>query len=566
MATARGHTDPASIRTDDDDNADLEFDLSEIQFTDHRTDKRNVDRSSDAVSINETLVEEGGNQATETARPAFAALRSRAGVRAAYGKLVDDDSGATVTTIDVRCIICYGAIFLVSLVVVSLSAGLVGFAIGYRMHQSADNANTARATPLLILISIDGFRYSYLNNPANTFTTLRSLIEKPNTISGPLTPQFPTVTFPNHWTLVTGLHPINHGVTANQFYDKVLPAPFCSSVSNMSTNSTFWLGEPVWTTAQQYGIKTAIEFWPGSQQSNPALQPNRYTPYDPTVTPMSRVNQTIAWILSGDCQLCLLYFDTVDRFGHIYGPDSIEVTNELQVIDNAIGNLITQLTIHQLIDTTHIIIVSDHGMSNVNTSIEKQLFIDDYIKVSTWNICNSSSIRSDDTSGVYITSVGPIAQFDKPNDNFDINNILNMPHVTVYSGHNNNNNNNLPILPSSLYYTDNERIADVILVADDGYVISDHQHVLVELGAHGYPDIINNTNNNNNNNNNNTNNMNNMTALLIISSPKIFQNYNNISPVDNIHIYELLCFLLNIPSALNNGSIQVFKPYFMTKY
>ncbi|WP_237437956.1 ectonucleotide pyrophosphatase/phosphodiesterase [Altericroceibacterium endophyticum] len=243
--------------------------------------------------------------------------------------------------------------------------------------QPASDASTPQeyAPPVTILISIDGGRADYLDRGVTP--ALSALAEKG--VTGPMHPSFPSKTFPNHWTLVTGLRPDEHGITANNMEDPRRPGERFST----ATSDPFWWNEamPVWVAAEQAGIRSAIMFWPGSNVAwgaapDPAdpdhmlegTRPSDWQQFNQAVTNRQRVNAVLDWMRRpADIrpQFVALYFDTIDTAGHHFGPDDPRTTEALHALDAEIGRLVTEL--HTMGREANIVVVADHGMAAVSS-------------------------------------------------------------------------------------------------------------------------------------------------------------------------------------------------------
>ena len=224
----------------------------------------------------------------------------------------------------------------------------------------------------VILISIDGFRPDYMGKGQTP--VLDGLVA--GGAFGPMRPSFPSVTFPNHYTLVTGLHPDHHGVVANRFTDARLGV-----FTMASKESGFWAqGEPIWVTAEKAGVRTGTMFWPGSEVEIHGVRPSQWAPFDQGMPGDARVDRLLSWLdLPTDQRprLETLYFDIVDTAGHRNGPDGPETRAAAASVDASIGRLIEGLKARGLYDRTLLVVVSDHGMAA--TSPDRVVWIDDII-------------------------------------------------------------------------------------------------------------------------------------------------------------------------------------------
>lgn len=219
--------------------------------------------------------------------------------------------------------------------------------------------------PLTILVSIDGFRPDYLN--AVNAPVLSRLATEGVVAPGGMRPSYPSSTFPNHYTLVTGLRPDHHGIVSNTMDDPALGA-FSMSKKEAVVDRRWWdQGEPIWVTAERSGVKTATLFWPGSEADIHGVRPSRFLPFDQSVTSDARVDILLGWLDQPETRpgFATLYFDIVDTAGHHYGPGAPEVKAAVAKVDAAVGRLLQGLEARGLGDEVNLVIVADHGMTAV---------------------------------------------------------------------------------------------------------------------------------------------------------------------------------------------------------
>jgi len=231
------------------------------------------------------------------------------------------------------------------------------------------------AVPIVILLSIDGFSYEYLNKhqPSNILALAKSgVIAK-------LQPVYPSKTFPNHLSIITGAYPINHGIPNNNFYSPKLDENYYKGAGK---NNSAWLtADPFWTVAQQQGFKTAVYFWPESEAKG--KQPTYNIPYNKTDSNKVRLNQVIKWLQLPSKQrphFIASYFSSVDSAGHHYGPNSNELRKAVEDIDFLIGEFVSRLT-NEVAHEVNLILVSDHGMLERDRTkiIKSSMIFDDSI-------------------------------------------------------------------------------------------------------------------------------------------------------------------------------------------
>ncbi|UYY78965.1 ectonucleotide pyrophosphatase/phosphodiesterase [Sphingomonas sp. R1] len=229
-------------------------------------------------------------------------------------------------------------------------------------------------TPVTILISIDGFRADYLQRGV-TPNLARLAAEG---ITGPMRPSFPSKTFPNHWTLVTGVVPDHHGIVGNRMEDAGHPGETFTTASD----APYWwnAAQPIWVAAEKAGIRTGTVFWPGANVAwgSPATRadhgdypggtrPHDWLQYNQAIRDSQRVDTVLDWLrrpAASRPRFLTLYFDKVDTVGHAHGPDAVEATQAAGEIDTQIGALLEGL--EGLRQPANIVVVSDHGMSETS--------------------------------------------------------------------------------------------------------------------------------------------------------------------------------------------------------
>ncbi|KAG9954801.1 Phosphodiest-domain-containing protein, partial [Aureobasidium melanogenum] len=242
--------------------------------------------------------------------------------------------------------------------------------------------------PTTILISLDGFRADFLHR--NITPSLNSFI-RAGVSPEYMSPSFPSVTFPNHFTLVTGLYPEAHGVVGNSFWDPELKEDFYYTDPTRSMQPKWWNGEPIWVTAEEQDVRAAIHMWPGSE-AHIGIEPTFVDKYQGHEALTNKVDRILGLLdLPGPHdkganpdsprpQLIAAYVPDVDRDGHLYGPNSTEIRSTISSVDSMLGQLFSGLEQRNLTDIVNIIIVSDHGMATTSTS--RLIQLDDIIDMS----------------------------------------------------------------------------------------------------------------------------------------------------------------------------------------
>ncbi|MDY7523039.1 ectonucleotide pyrophosphatase/phosphodiesterase [Sphingomonas sp. 10B4] len=254
-------------------------------------------------------------------------------------------------------------------------------------------------TPVTILVSIDGFRPDYRTRGVTP--NLDALAA--SGISAAMRPSFPSKTFPNHWTLVTGLRPDRNGIVSNAMEDVARPG---EKFTMEDSKDPFWwnAAEPLWVTAERGGVRSATMFWPGSNvawggtlkghgATNGGMRPEDWWPFDQAVPGEQRVAGVIDWLRRPAAQrprFITLYFDTVDSAGHSFGPDAPETTEAVKQIDAQIGALVSGL--RTLGQPANLIIVADHGMAA--TSPARTIALDSIANPADYRLFESGPFAS----------------------------------------------------------------------------------------------------------------------------------------------------------------------------
>ncbi|MBN1300050.1 MAG: alkaline phosphatase family protein [Melioribacteraceae bacterium] len=321
--------------------------------------------------------------------------------------------------------------------------------------------------PYVILVSFDGFRWDYLNRDItpnlNSFAQngIRALSFRPS---------FPSKTFPNHYSIVTGMYPENHGIISNSFYDPGNSVWYRMNDTVQTRDSKWYSGEPFWTTARKNGIITASFFWPGSEQQDSLRHPDYYKHYDHYKPYRDRVDTVISWLqlpVNKRPQFISVYFHDTDSYGHEYGPNSPEINESISRLDSIAGYLLDSINDMGFKDSVNVIFLSDHGMTE--TSPDKTINILDIIENDKCKIYDS----------------GPVMRISPPEASLnEVYNTLKKSenHFTVYRKEE---------LPSYYHYSAHELISQLIVVADIGWSLvksskrKGYEH-RISKGNHGY--------------------------------------------------------------------------------
>ncbi|MDP1960671.1 MAG: ectonucleotide pyrophosphatase/phosphodiesterase, partial [Reyranella sp.] len=241
----------------------------------------------------------------------------------------------------------------------------------------AGPAVAAERTPL-ILISFDGFRADYLDKGLTP--TLTAIAAEGAWAGEGMRPSFPANTYPNHYTLITGLRPDHHGLTDNIMVDPERPGVTFSMGARDQVADRFWWdgGEPVWVTAERAGLRTAPMDWPGTEAPVGGLRPAFWSVYDQTLSASDRVDRLLGQIDLPAAErpvFMTLYLEAVDSQGHWTSPDGEGLHRALAEVDAAVARLVAGLKARGLYDKVNLVFVADHGMAEV--SPERVLFVED---------------------------------------------------------------------------------------------------------------------------------------------------------------------------------------------
>ena len=234
------------------------------------------------------------------------------------------------------------------------------------------NSTEAVEKPYLIFISTDGYRYDYTKK-----YRAENLMKYSNqgVSAKAMLPSYPSITFPNHWSIITGLYPSHHGLVDNFFYDYSRKEAYAMNKKENAEDGSWYGGFPLWSLAEKQGVVSASLQWVGSASEAGGIRPTYYYHYHEKFTPEEKINKVVNWLKLPENvrpHFISLYFPEVDAAGHHYGPESEETKNAVKLVDNAIGNLVEK--VNQLgLKNVNFIFVSDHGMIKVDK--ENPLFI-----------------------------------------------------------------------------------------------------------------------------------------------------------------------------------------------
>ncbi|MBL7103053.1 MAG: alkaline phosphatase family protein [Bacteroidales bacterium] len=370
----------------------------------------------------------------------------------------------------------------------------------------------------VVMLSLDGFRWDYADKvPTPNLDKIAKMGVKAESLKA----SFPTKTFPNHYSMATGLYPDNHGIVLNSFYDPELNRYYSVMDREAVEDGKFYGGEPIWVTAEKQGITSASYFWVGSEADVQEIHPTYWKKYDHDFPFEQRIDSVIAWLQLPENirpHLILWYMHEPDKSGHIYGPDSKEMDSVIIYLDSLVGVFIEKLQDIPYANEVNVIITSDHGMGNISN--ERKVVIEENLNMDWVDIIQGYNpnfvIRANEgyIDSIYLT-------------------LKKVPHITTWkSGE----------VPEKFHYGTNPRTLDIVVVADSSWSVVLNNERQVGNGTHGFD-----------------NNNKDMHTIFYAYGPAFKENY--VSPsFENVDIYPLITHILELEPAEIDGSLENVKP------
>ncbi|MFN0110492.1 MAG: ectonucleotide pyrophosphatase/phosphodiesterase [Blastocatellia bacterium] len=377
--------------------------------------------------------------------------------------------------------------------------------------------------PTVILISLDGFRSDYLDKyPTPTL----GLLAKKGVRAKWMTPSYPSLTFPNHYAIATGLYPDHNGIVANNMYSAEFNETFSMSKRAEVENGRWWLGEPIWVTAEKQGQRSGAFFFPGTEAEIGGKRPSIWKMFDDNFPNFERVDTILSWLDKPQAErptIITLYYSDVDHGGHDAGPNSENVKQAIDRVDQALSRLVEGLKARGIFDRINLLIVSDHGMARVDP--RNVVALDDYFDSTqahqiAWN-----------SSMVHI--------FPKPGMDEAIYASLKAkaPHVAVYRKQE---------IPARFHYGTSPRVGEIVVMAEEGWSLNSRDRVrpvqpsadgsVSYRGAHGFD-----------------NQLESMRAFFIGHGPA-FRRGQIVEPFANVDLYNVMAKILKLKPARNDGN------------
>lgn len=364
----------------------------------------------------------------------------------------------------------------------------------------------------VVILSLDAFRWDY-PDIANT-PNLNSIAQN-GVKAQALIPCYPSKTFPNHYSMATGLYPDNHGIVENRFFDADLGF-YAIGDRNAVENPAFYGGEPFWVTAETQGLIAATYFWVGSETPIGGSYPSFWKKYDSSVTMEQKIDTVIHWLklpVNERPRLIAWYSPEPDLTAHRDGATGAKTIAVVEQLDRLLGVFLAQLNELPHANKINFIVVSDHGMADISPS--RYINLNKYISRNWFDII---------TGGNPGYSLSPKEEYRDQ----AIAALKSIPNLKVWERHE---------VPERLHYGSNPRIQDVIIEAEAGYSIglsSDSTRYVG--GAHGYdnanPD---------------------MHGIFFAQGPSFKKGYTAKAFI-NTNIYNLITHILNLEPAKNDGN------------
>ena len=382
---------------------------------------------------------------------------------------------------------------------------------------ASDVPNNAHAMKqhYVVLVSLDGFRYDYPEEHGATH--LQQLAKDGARAYSGMLPSYPSLTFPNHWTLVTGLLPEHHGIVRNSFYDPTRKQTYEYKDSAINSDGTWYGGTPLWSLAAQQGMRSAVFMWPGSEAEVAGHRPSSYAHFEDQLDGHVGIEQIVTWLKLPAEQrphFIAFYMPTTDHAGHWYGPDSVQETAAVHTVDGLMGELRQRLGATGL--PVDLIVLADHGMIlNDNNWIQWDQHADlSHTKVVEWLLYPDSEAEKDKVYRDFLAHPDPRFSIYRQRD-----------------------------VPAHLAYTGNARIGDPVIVPNGPYI--GHPHATKpreDLGEHGYDPTK----------------LSAMKAVFIANGPDIRKGVS-LPVFPNVDVYSFIAKLLDLKAPPTDGELGPLK-------
>lgn len=376
----------------------------------------------------------------------------------------------------------------------------------------------------VVMVSFDGMRYDFLDRvPTPAFDRVAAAGIR----AAGLIPAYPSKTFPNHYTLATGLYPANHGIVDNEFYDPQFDAVYALHDREAVEDGRWYGGEPIWETAERQGLVAASYFWVGTEAVG--LRPTYWKRYDGDVPNAARVDTALAWLglpLERRPRLVMLYFSDVDDAAHRYGVDAPQLDSAIVAMDAVLERLQHGLTAVEVGSRVNLILVSDHGMAPV--PLDQVVYLEDYADLSGVRVIDNSTqallyFDGDETQlwAVHDALAGRI------------------PHAKVHLKEE---------LPGRWHYSHSRRVGEIVIAAEPGWMVASREsRPWRGVGMHGWDPYFRA-----------------MHGIFLAAGPGVRPG-GELASFENIHVHPFAAALLGIdPAPGIDGRLDVLEPHLRT--
>jgi predicted AlkP superfamily pyrophosphatase or phosphodiesterase len=382
---------------------------------------------------------------------------------------------------------------------------------------SCKNPGQTKEEPYVVMLSVDGFRWDYHDKVE---TPNLDYIAETGVKAKSLKPAFPTKTFPNHYSMATGLYPDHHGIVLNSFYDDDMDKYYEIRNREAVENPDFYDGEPIWVTAENQNVISASYFWVGSEAAVNGVSPTYWKKYDHSFPFEQRIDSVIAWLQLPEKErphLILWYIHEPDNIGHHFGPDSKEIEDCVVYLDSLIGVFITKIEELPNNENINIIITSDHGMCAI--SKERTVYLQDYVDNEWIDI---------------IQGYNPNYNIKAKQEFYDtLYTVLkSIPHIKAWKSNE---------VPKRLHYGTHPRVMDFVVLADSSWSVRLEGERSKDGGTHGYD-------------NGNSD----MHAIFYAFGPDFKKGYIQ-STFNNVDLYPLIANILSLEPAKTDGKYENVK-------
>jgi predicted AlkP superfamily pyrophosphatase or phosphodiesterase len=384
------------------------------------------------------------------------------------------------------------------------------------------NSVHAQQQHYVVLVSLDGFRWDY----AKKYGAAHLLALGKEGVWAPegMIPSYPSLTFPNHYAIITGLYPEHNGLVANGFYDPEEPAHYGIGDLAPVADGQWYKGVPLWSLAEKQGMRTACLFWPGSEAKIAGEQPSNYLHFDDRVDETARIDQVIAWLKEPEAtrpHLITLYYSDVDHAGHEFGPDAPETKAAVARVDGLVGKLRDRLKETGL--PIDLVVVSDHGMAKIQGP---WVTLDQFTDLSGFETAGPLLYGKTEADRARVYD-----QLKRVSEKFE-----------VYRRKD---------VPAGLHYNENAREGDPVIVPTGPYAIRAHGPGVdadgkprpdraPEAGGHGYD----------------PGRMPEMKASFFASGPDIVAG-KTVAPFENVNLYPWMAHMLGLDVPKTDGDLNI---------